>query len=89
MRFGSDGGLNEQGVIIVASAQLAGGNNRQVDTVREIEVRKHDSPWDGNRLPAPRPATAALVFMKATSDKDGVSGRTITILSGYLVFIAL
>ncbi len=59
--LGTDGGLNEKGIVI-ARAHLAVLHRWEVHSVWENEVGKHNSLWDRYRLPAPRPPTAALVF---------------------------
>jgi hypothetical protein len=59
--LGTDGGLNEKGVVVAVAHPVA-LHRWEFHSVWINKIGEHDSLWDRYRLPAPRPPTAALVF---------------------------
>ncbi len=52
--------LHQQGIIVIRPVNV--GQDREVNPVRNHSAQQHDTPRDRHGLPAPRPATVALVL---------------------------
>ncbi len=58
----ADRGLHQQGIVLIDSVHANAHHRREVHSVWDYEVGQHDSSWNRQCFPAPRPSRAALIF---------------------------